>query len=58
VNPIVRLIGWVRGSPRTQEELEAAHDGAALRDQLKSDRLAAKSGGAAENYASGRRDAG
>jgi hypothetical protein len=55
MNPIARLIRWLRSEPRTEEELEAAQEAARLRDDLKSVRYAARSGGGAENYASGRR---
>jgi hypothetical protein len=53
VNPLARLIGWLRPRPKTAEELAAAREAEAIRGEMETIRVSQLSG-AGENYQSGR----
>ena len=53
MNPLARLLGWLRPRPKTPEEVAAAREAAAIRAEMETIRVSQRSA-AGENYQSGR----
>ena len=55
MNPLARLIGWLKPKPKTPEDIAAEQEAARIRYEMKTNRGAAAGSGAGENYQSQRR---
>jgi hypothetical protein len=53
MNPLARLFAWLRPTPKTPEEVEAAHEAERIRSELETIRVSQRSM-AGQNYQSGR----
>ena len=53
MNPLRRVVRWLKPHVKTQEDLEAAQEAARLRDEIETIRVSQRSG-AGQNYQSGR----
>jgi len=54
VNPVRRMLAWLRPKPESPEELLEKEQASRMHDEMTNIRLSTRSGSAAENYQTGR----
>jgi hypothetical protein len=54
MNPVRRIVSWLRPKPESPEDLLEKEQAARIHDEMTNIRLSTRSGSAAENYQTGR----